>query len=154
MTSTFAFTRSAARTGSRSLSPLIVAETWMGARPSRLPAIYNRAVASQRDDSSVVVQSRRSASGLSTFRTASASVVRAPDNCDMALAPDFWSGEVTNMTLRHHICPRCFSEHVARDLRHGSLEHLMRLLGWRMYACIDCGTRFYDRPLKATSARY
>jgi hypothetical protein len=57
------------------------------------------------------------------------------------------------MALSHHICPRCFSLHVVRVQRRGALDRLMRLLGRRVYTCIDCGARFYDRPTKPASAK-
>jgi hypothetical protein len=47
-----------------------------------------------------------------------------------------------------HICPACFSSDVDRVPRRRVLDSMARLLGWRVYRCRDCGTRFYDRPLQ------
>jgi hypothetical protein len=46
-----------------------------------------------------------------------------------------------------HTCPICLSDHIERTPRHGILDHLARLLRWRVYRCRDCETRFYDLPL-------
>jgi hypothetical protein len=45
-----------------------------------------------------------------------------------------------------HVCPKCSSDVVSRVPRRALWDHLSRLLGWRVYLCSECGTRFYDRP--------
>ena len=45
-----------------------------------------------------------------------------------------------------HVCPACSSDDVARVPRAGVMDDVARLLGWRVYRCLACGRRFYDRP--------
>jgi DNA-directed RNA polymerase subunit RPC12/RpoP len=46
-----------------------------------------------------------------------------------------------------HICPKCSSEEIVRVRRAVLRDYVNRLLGWRVYRCADCDTRFYDRPV-------
>jgi hypothetical protein len=49
----------------------------------------------------------------------------------------------------YHQCPGCASEHVGSVRRRGILDHLARLFfGWRVYGCLSCGRRFYDRRVR------
>jgi hypothetical protein len=49
----------------------------------------------------------------------------------------------------YHQCPGCASEHIGSVRRRGILDHLARLvLGWRVYGCLSCGRRFYDRRVR------
>ena len=52
-----------------------------------------------------------------------------------------------------HSCPRCGSDDVERVRRGRTLDRLASLVGWRVYRCIVCGTRFYDRPLRRRAYR-
>jgi DNA-directed RNA polymerase subunit RPC12/RpoP len=45
-----------------------------------------------------------------------------------------------------HVCPKCSSDEITRVPRRFLRDYLQRLLGRRVYRCVDCGTRFYDRP--------
>jgi hypothetical protein len=42
---------------------------------------------------------------------------------------------------------------VERVRRGRTLDRLASLVGWRVYRCIVCGTRFYDRPLRRRAYR-
>jgi len=56
------------------------------------------------------------------------------------------TGEATSD--RFHQCPHCGSDLVRRDHRKGLFERwALRLLGTRPYHCVECGRRFWDRPL-------
>jgi len=49
----------------------------------------------------------------------------------------------------YHRCPGCASEHIGSVRRRGILDHLARhVLGWRVYGCLSCGRRFYDRRVR------
>jgi hypothetical protein len=50
-----------------------------------------------------------------------------------------------------HLCPRCFSDDIERLRAHGIVDRMARILGWRVYRCLECGHRFYDRPLQTPS---
>jgi predicted Zn-ribbon and HTH transcriptional regulator len=52
-----------------------------------------------------------------------------------------------------HRCPQCASDDVERVRRDRTLDRLASLLGWRVYRCITCGTRFYDRPVHRRAYR-
>lgn len=56
---------------------------------------------------------------------------------------------VTADTRRRHRCPSCGSGSILRDA--GSSRSLgralLRLVRRRAYLCLDCGRRFYDRPV-------
>ena len=47
----------------------------------------------------------------------------------------------------HHECPKCSARAIVRVPRRMVLDHMARLLGWRVYRCLECGARFYDRSL-------
>jgi hypothetical protein len=47
----------------------------------------------------------------------------------------------------HHTCPICSAGDIERVPRDGVVDHVARLLGWRVYRCRECRSRFYDRPL-------
>jgi hypothetical protein len=50
---------------------------------------------------------------------------------------------------RTHVCRHCRKAPVVRDTTAGWREHVWRLLtGRRPYRCLDCGRRFFDRPLR------
>lgn len=49
--------------------------------------------------------------------------------------------------LAYHECPSCSATQIERVPRRTVLDDMARLLGWRVYRCLECGTRFYDRPL-------
>jgi hypothetical protein len=51
-----------------------------------------------------------------------------------------------------HICPTCFSDAIERVPKHHVLDRMARLLGWRVYRCRECGSRFYDRPVPRQKA--
>jgi hypothetical protein len=51
-----------------------------------------------------------------------------------------------------HICPFCFSGEIERVPRHHVLDRMALLLGWRVYRCVECGSRFYDRPIPRQQA--
>jgi len=42
----------------------------------------------------------------------------------------------------HRPCPRCGSDRVHRSHRRGSLEHVLRLAGFKIRRCHACGLRF------------
>jgi hypothetical protein len=44
-----------------------------------------------------------------------------------------------------HLCSRCWSDEIARVRPHGIIDRLARFLGWRVYRCLECDHRFYDR---------
>jgi DNA-directed RNA polymerase subunit RPC12/RpoP len=46
---------------------------------------------------------------------------------------------------RPHVCPHCRSGRVERLPRHGVVGNLARLFRRRLYRCLKCGARFYDR---------
>jgi uncharacterized Zn finger protein len=52
-----------------------------------------------------------------------------------------------------HSCPQCESDDVERVRRDRILDRLASFLGWRVYRCITCGTRFYDRPVRRRAYR-
>lgn len=56
---------------------------------------------------------------------------------------------VTDDARRFHRCPSCLRGSVIRDARSNRrLERaLLRLIRRRAYVCLDCGSRFYDRPI-------
>ena len=72
-------------------------------------------------------------------------LVALADKVRREAAPEVF---VANHDIRStHICPKCGSAAIDRVRRTGVLDHLVRLLfGWRVYRCVDCGRRFYDRP--------
>jgi DNA-directed RNA polymerase subunit RPC12/RpoP len=44
-------------------------------------------------------------------------------------------------------CHGCGSAMVHRDLpRHLRERIVLLVMGWRLYRCVDCGHRFFDRP--------
>jgi DNA-directed RNA polymerase subunit RPC12/RpoP len=50
---------------------------------------------------------------------------------------------------RMHACRHCPSAPVVRDVVSGWREQWMRALtGRRPYRCLDCGRRFFDRPIR------
>ena len=51
-----------------------------------------------------------------------------------------------------HICPTCFSDDIKRVPRHRAMDRMARLVGWRVYRCLECGSRFYDRPVPRRKA--
>ena len=54
---------------------------------------------------------------------------------------------------RTHPCRHCARSLVVRDLTTGWLEQWRRALtGRRPYRCLDCGRRFFDRPMRNSSA--
>jgi transposase-like protein len=48
-----------------------------------------------------------------------------------------------------HRCPACRSDEVIRVPRKTTSDYVARILGWRVYRCDSCKTRFYDRPTPA-----
>ena len=44
-----------------------------------------------------------------------------------------------------HVCPKCNADSIERVPRRGVIGHLASALGRRLYRCLDCGTKFYDR---------
>lgn len=51
-----------------------------------------------------------------------------------------------------HTCPICLSQYIERASRRGVLDHMARLLRWRVYRCQECEARFYDVPLHRKAA--
>jgi hypothetical protein len=50
---------------------------------------------------------------------------------------------------RLHPCSRCPNAPVVRDMVLGWREQLLRVLtGRRPYRCLDCGRRFFERPVR------
>ena len=48
-----------------------------------------------------------------------------------------------------HVCPKCFSDDIERVPKRRALDRVVRVLGWHVYHCLECGTRFYDRRADA-----
>ena len=49
--------------------------------------------------------------------------------------------------MRKHVCPKCHSTYVFRAIHNDFLEWLMLMLHRRrVYSCLNCYQRFYDRP--------
>jgi DNA-directed RNA polymerase subunit RPC12/RpoP len=46
---------------------------------------------------------------------------------------------------REHVCPHCGSRQAIGEPRRGVLDHLERFVGRRVYLCLRCRLRFYDR---------
>ena len=62
--------------------------------------------------------------------------------------------EMPNRAERQHACAQCRSASVLRDLRRRGIERwLLALVGHRPYRCLDCGHRFFDRPLASRVGR-
>jgi len=43
-----------------------------------------------------------------------------------------------------YLCPSCASANTRRSHRRG-WEHLLRVIAFRAYQCLDCGHRYYRR---------
>jgi len=57
------------------------------------------------------------------------------------------------MKTRKHACRRCPNAPVVRDVIAGWREQCLKLLtGRRPYRCLDCGRRFFDRPIRGAAA--
>ena len=48
----------------------------------------------------------------------------------------------------HHQCPECSSNFRERIRPRGVVGRIARVLGWHLYRCVECGHRFYDRPIR------
>ena len=54
---------------------------------------------------------------------------------------------------RLHACPHCRTAPVVRDLIAGWREQLWKTLtGRRPYRCLDCGRRFFERPIRNSAS--
>ena len=53
------------------------------------------------------------------------------------------------MRPRQHACRRCPNAPVVRDVVSGWREQALKLLTRRRpYRCLDCGRRFFERPIR------
>ena len=59
------------------------------------------------------------------------------------------SGEALRLRKRTHMCRQCARAPVVRDMTTGWREQWLRILtGRRPYRCLDCGRRFFERPVR------
>jgi predicted RNA-binding Zn-ribbon protein involved in translation (DUF1610 family) len=59
-----------------------------------------------------------------------------------------WSPHLRALIEMQHVahsCPKCSSSLIARAYPQRTVEDMLRVLGWHVYRCLNCGHYFYDR---------